>query len=93
MASALVSAALTLVLEVADEVALSTEAVDYLLRLEDPAARPFDSRLGVCFDHLCFVTVARSTCFFKLINYYHCVLTALYRVIIDFEVVFQQLLR
>ena len=53
MTDALISAALTLVLKVADKVALGTKAVDYLLGLEDPATRPFDSRLGVCFDHLC----------------------------------------
>ena len=70
MASSLITDTLTLVLEVTDEVALGTEAVDHFFRLEDSAARPFNSRLGVCFNHLCFVTVARLNFLFKLINYY-----------------------
>ena len=85
MADDLISAALTLILEVADEVTLGRKAVDYLLRLVDLDPRSPDSYLEVCVDHFLGVTVLLFTLKFKFINDYDLVWTPLNRVIVSYK--------
>ena len=81
MTDALVSAALTLVSEVAHKITLGAKAVDYLLRFEDLNTWSLSAQSGVCLRHFSNVTVFLFDIKFKFINDKNLIWTPLYRVI------------
>ena len=85
MTDAMIYTALTLIPEVADEVALGAEAVNNIFRFVNLNIRSLDAQSGRWFGHRCFVTVFRSKTQFKFNNDNILIWTPLYRVIVQFK--------